>query len=213
MTTTPTLAQHERRALADSFEKLGPAAPTILPGWTATELMTHLLVREGAPHLLVGTSLPISALKNRAQERIASLEDLPWDERVSRFRSGPPALSLFKVADSWANGIEHLVHHEDLLRAQHDWSARELSAELNEQIMARLRVLSRGIVRVHAAVTLRSGHGEFTTGRPRSAARITVTGTPTELALWAFGREDVAQVTVEGNHAGLKALADGKRGG
>ncbi|WP_341855383.1 maleylpyruvate isomerase N-terminal domain-containing protein [Brachybacterium sp. GPGPB12] len=41
------LESDEREALAASFAALGPAAPTILPGWDAEDLLEHLV--RGSP--------------------------------------------------------------------------------------------------------------------------------------------------------------------
>ena len=53
-------AEHltERESLTRTFLDLGPQAPTILPGWDAEDLLEHLLLREGAPHLIAGRKLP-----------------------------------------------------------------------------------------------------------------------------------------------------------
>ncbi|MBA2322678.1 MAG: maleylpyruvate isomerase N-terminal domain-containing protein [Pseudonocardiales bacterium] len=52
------LASGERAALCDRFERTGPDAPTVLPGWRAADLLAHLLVRErqplASPGILIG---------------------------------------------------------------------------------------------------------------------------------------------------------------
>ncbi len=43
------LAQQERQGLCDLFVELGPDAPTLCDGWTASDLAAHLVVRERRP--------------------------------------------------------------------------------------------------------------------------------------------------------------------
>jgi hypothetical protein len=42
----PPFDAQERRALCDLFEELGADVPTLLNGWTANDLATHLVLRE-----------------------------------------------------------------------------------------------------------------------------------------------------------------------
>ena len=42
----PALDTLERLGLCSLFDELGPAAPTLLGGWTAHDLAAHLVLRE-----------------------------------------------------------------------------------------------------------------------------------------------------------------------
>ena len=44
-----SIAQDERAGLAADLSRLGPDAPTLCKGWTARDLLTHLLLRENDP--------------------------------------------------------------------------------------------------------------------------------------------------------------------
>ncbi len=209
------LVPAERDQLCDLFERTGPAAPTLLPGWRAEELLAHLLVRErqpmASPGILVG---PLSGITEAAMRTYASR---PWSRRVELLRSGPPLWSPFRLGpvDERANLLEFVVHHEDLARAQPGWSApRPSSPEREGTLWSALRLIARVMYR-HSPVGVRLRHPT----RERSAeisARpgrglVTVSGMPSELVLHAFGRE-VGQVRLEGAAPDVEALTASPRG-
>src|SRR5690625_404315 len=78
-----------RESLSAAFLDLGPRAPTILPGWEAAQLLSHLLLRERYPHLQIGRMLP-SGLGRGAAAAVEQLEASPWQEQVELLRNGPP---------------------------------------------------------------------------------------------------------------------------
>ena len=212
MSRASSLARVEREALAASLLRLGPQAPTILPDWDARDLLVHLLQREGAPQVMLGSALPVAALRDRAQAAEARLRERPWPELTERFASGPPRFSPFQLVDTQANGIEYLVHHEDLLRAQPDWRPRTLTPQLEAEALRRLRPLARVMVRVPVEVILLSAHGSIRVPTRSPQGTVRVTGSATELALWAFGRDQHARVAVDGSPEAVTALASGTRG-
>lgn len=195
---TSTLAQRERHALADLLLEVGPEARTVIDEWSAYDLAAHLWVRENDPLALVGVSG--GPLAKVAEARMARAQQkYPFPELVERVRSGPAVTSWARPVDPAANTLEYLIHHEDLRRAPGaERPVREMRPEDDAEIMQRLRplaamMLGRGSVRtvlvdVGTGQTVEAGRGE----------RVTVTGRPTELALYAFGRERVAQVEVAG---------------
>lgn len=206
------LAALERARLADLFEQLGPQAPTILPGWTAEDLLDHLLVREGAPTAMLDAERG-GLLSVWASGRRRRLTDGDWTAKVARFRQGAPRTSLFRPLDRLANGAEHLIHHEDLRRAQPGWRPRRFPRQEQEQIWALVARFAPVMARVKARLILVSplgGHrvGRGGPGRPS----IRVHGDPCELLLWIYGRDDVAQVRISADDAGRRALAAGRRG-
>ena len=58
------LAGRERAELSDEFDRVGPDRPTLCAGWSARDLLAHLLVRErvpwGAPGILVPALAPVT---------------------------------------------------------------------------------------------------------------------------------------------------------
>src|SRR5262249_55786523 len=117
MTDCP-LDEHERRALCDLLDALGPEAPTLIEGWSADDLAAHLVVRER--DLLAGPCLvlpaPFRRFAERRRKRLTRERDFRW--LVVRVRSGPPR-GPFRLGwvRSLANLNEFFVHHEDLRRA------------------------------------------------------------------------------------------------
>ena len=69
---------------------------------------------------------------------------------VERFRSGPPAWSMFRMekVDTAANSAEFFIHHEDVRRAVDGWEPRALAPEHDEflwkMLSSRGKFLFRG---------------------------------------------------------------------
>ena len=194
---TSTLAQRERHALADLLAQVGPDAPTLID-WTTGDLAAHLWVREHDPIALVGISGGALAGVAEARMRRATRR-LGYPRLVEEVRSGPPRLSWARPIDAAANTLEYLVHHEDVRRAgAHAVAGRAMAEADNEEIMSRL---GRMVTPLLGRRGVRTVLVDEATGRSLSAGRgemVTVTGLPTELALYAFGRERVAYVEVLG---------------
>lgn len=198
---SPGLARAERAALLDLLTSVGPAAPTLCPGWTTHELAAHLVVRERQPlavpgYVVAALHPPAAWLEARAQGR--AYEDL-----LAALRTGPPLWSplgspLTPVYDA-TNLHEFFIHHEDVRRAC-GLGPRPLGAALEQALWTRLRVLTPVFLRrvQGGRVTLETpGARTLTTGRgDRSAV---VRGQVGELFLWAWGRP--AEITVTGDTA------------
>jgi uncharacterized protein (TIGR03085 family) len=205
-------AVQERRALAATLRGTDPDAPTLSGDWTAAQLAAHLVLRERSATELLGR-LPSPRLQRIAQRQIDKLvAERPYPEIVAAVETGPSwrdARFPIPTAPIWAlpvvrekaNLVEYLVHHEDVRRAQPGWTPRDLSAGLVDEIWRRLPVSIRLTMRqVPVGVAfVRAGDGEVRTPRgKRHGVRVTVTGEPVELLLFAFGRRSVAQVQVDG---------------
>ena len=67
-------------------------------------------------------------------------------------------------------------------------------------------------LKVPARVTLVSPRGGRQVGPRRAEGSLRVHGEVLELLLWVTGRDEVAQVQVQGDAAGLAALREGRRG-
>ena len=115
----PRFDAQERVELCDLFEEVGPAAPTLLPGWTTHDLAAHIVLRER--DLLAGPSIalpgPFQAFAERRRVRLKERRPYPW--LVDRIRSGPPP-GFFRLGwvRSYPNLNEFFVHHEDVRRPQ-----------------------------------------------------------------------------------------------
>jgi uncharacterized protein (TIGR03085 family) len=199
--SSPPLVDRERRELADLLAKLGPDAPTCCAGWTTAHLAAHLVVRDRRPDAMAGYAVegagkggPLVAWTHRTEDRLRTRT--PYDEVVARFRSGPWAWSPLAwppVAQA-LNVSEFAIHHEDVRRAQPDWTPRQLSREDQDTVWSAFGLYARRAAGRRGVVLRRSDVDGVET-RVGAAGR-TVEGEPLELLLWSAGRRDVARVTV-----------------
>lgn len=201
-------ASSERQGLCDTFERVGPDAPTLCSPWLTRDLAAHLVVRERRPDAAAGMWLPaLTGRLKHVQKGYASWE---WPRLVDEVRSGPPTWSPASLprVDEAINTAEFFVHHEDVLRGSPDWSARELSPELESALwgvvsktaqlkFARSRV---GVVLVSPPYGRRQVHSMTGLGT------VVVRGTPGELLLFLFGRRGVARVELSGSEEALAVM-------
>jgi uncharacterized protein (TIGR03085 family) len=210
----------ERRALAETLRRAGPDAGTLSGEWSTAQLAAHLVARERSVIELAGR-LPVPGLQRRSA---AVVDDLartrPYGELVDTFAAGPSwrdVMGPVPVAWLWtlppvrerANALEYLIHHEDVRRAAAGWRPRELPAGYVEVIWTQLHLLARMTLRaVPLGVVLRRPDGAEIRSRlvRRGATAVTVTGDPVELALFAFGRGEVAEVGFEGRPSDVEAV-------
>ena len=124
--------RRERYALCDTFEAVGPDAPTLCTPWRTRDLAAHLVIREGRPDAAVGLLVP--PLAQRAQRVQDGYAAGSWPELVERVRTGPPPWSptRFEAVDAVVNLAELFIHHEDVLRAAPGWEPRPLPADLEQ---------------------------------------------------------------------------------
>jgi len=196
----------ERAALSDTFADSGPAQPTLCEGWQTRDLLQHLVLRDAGPlpAVLIGTAA--------ARARVL---DAPWTDLIDRFRGGPPPGSPFRLpgADGAANLEEFFVHHEDVRRATPGWSRRALPDGIEDAIWRRLRMLTgrMSMRRVDVGVHVQRPNGEHAmlhAGRPG----VVVTGDPSELLMFVFGRQPAADVDLKGPAEACDRLRGAKLG-
>ncbi|GGQ64191.1 TIGR03085 family metal-binding protein [Streptomyces althioticus] len=201
-----THAKRERLLLADLLETAGPEAPTLCEGWTTRDLAAHVVVRERRPDAAGG--ILVKQLASRLERVTAEFLAKPYDELIGLIRTGPPRFSPFslKQVDEMSNVIEFYVHAEDVRRAQPDWTPRELDPVFQDALWSRLersaRLMGRG---VPTGLVLRRPDGQTTVAR-RGAPVVTVTGEPSELVLFAYGRQGAAKVELEGDENAVAQL-------
>lgn len=207
--STSTLAQRERRELADLLDAVGPHAPTLCEGWDTHDMAAHLWIRESDPIGMPGILLP--PLSGVTDARMQTLQqDLPYAELVDRVRRGPGRFSIFRPLDEAANTLEYFIHHEDVRRGAEDGTApRDLSIDDQAEILRRLAAMASQMLRprgvqielVPAGTTDAKVFGD-------SRGLVRVTGDPAELALIAFGRGRAAFARVAGSDRDIQLLAD-----
>ncbi|MFK0155531.1 TIGR03085 family metal-binding protein [Streptomyces sp. NPDC090499] len=206
-----TFAKRERLLLADLLETAGPEAPTLCEGWVTRDLAAHVVVRERRPDAAGGTM--IKQLAPRLEKVTAEFAAKPYEELIQLIRTGPPRFSPFqlKQVDEAANTVEFYVHTEDVRRAQPDWSPRELDPVFQEALWTRLertaRLLGRGLP---TGLVLRRPDGQTAVAH-RGAPVVTVTGEPSELLMFAFGRQNTAKVEVTGDENAIAKLNESRK--
>lgn len=202
-------ARIERQGLCDTFERVGPDAPTLCSGWLTRDLAAHLVVRERRPDAAVGMAVP--ALAGHLERVQHGYAGWGWLRLVEEVRSGPPSWSPASLerVDEAINTAEFFIHHEDVLRAAPGFTPRVLDAPLGAAIWKGLRAQSKLMLRgVTAGVELVApGFGRVTAKGPCGPGTAVVTGPPGELSLFVAGRQRVADVQVEGPDAAVAAIS------
>jgi uncharacterized protein (TIGR03085 family) len=200
-------ARAERSALCDLLVEVGPDAPTILEGWTTRDLAAHLVIRERRPDAAASVLVPL--LAKHAEDVRAREKERPWADLVERVREGPPVWNPMHLesVDTVTNTVEYFVHHEDVRRARPDWTARELSADL-------VAALTTAMGRMGGLLTRKAKVGLFLAPDDGERIRlrrgepiVTISGPIGECVLYAYGRKDVARVTLAGPDDAQAAVA------
>ncbi|MER6627116.1 TIGR03085 family metal-binding protein [Streptomyces sp. NPDC000987] len=205
-----TFAKRERLLLADLLETAGPEAPTLCEGWLTRDLAAHVVVRERRPDAAGG--ILVKQLAPRLERVMAEYAAKPYEELIQLIRTGPPRFSPFslKQVEEMSSTVEFYVHTEDVRRAQPDWTPRELDSVFQDALWSRLersaRLLGRG---VPTGLVLRRPNGQTTVAH-RGTPVVTVTGEPSEVLLFSYGRQSVAKVEVEGDQDAIAKLGASK---
>lgn len=201
-------AQAERQALCDTLLRLGPDAPTLCHPWRTRELAAHLRIRETRPDLAVG--MLVKPLEGRLDRAIEAKAQEDYETLVESVRSGPPRWTpaSLSLVDQALNTMEFFIHHEDVLRAQPDWRPRVLTpghevtvwGALVQAALLLYRRADVGVILETPLLVRHPAHG------PGQAGTVTIKGPVSELALFSYGRKDVARVTFDGAPAAVAAV-------
>ena len=192
---TLPLVRRERHALCDTALALGPDVPTLCGDWTARDLVAHLLVRENSMIGAAGIAFsPMAGLTERAMARAARA---PFPDMVEKLYD--PGITPYRLpgVERLTNTLEYFVHHEDLRRAQPGWVPRELPAadedELWKLLPGSAKLATRKVGRADRRTPHRTGPTQEATVR-RGDDPVVVTGRPSELVLFFFGRDQLHEV-------------------
>jgi uncharacterized protein (TIGR03085 family) len=212
MTKSARMSRTERTALCDTALQVGEDQPTLCEGWTVKDLVVHLLVRERSPGA-VGIALsPLAGLTEREMRRVGAQE---FTVLVERLRGGPPRWSPYAVPrlDATLNTLEFFVHHEDIRRAQPDWAPRDLSDEEQKLLWSMVRSAGKPLVRnAPAGVTLENATTGSRVVLKDASQPVVVSGLPSEVTLFAFGRQAEARVTLSGPDEAVALLTGASLG-
>ncbi|MFE9646515.1 TIGR03085 family metal-binding protein [Streptomyces sp. NPDC006365] len=206
-----THAKRERLLLADLLEASGPDAPTLCEGWNTRDLAAHVVVRERRPDAAGGAL--IKQLAPRLDRVMAEFAEKPYEELIQLIRTGPPRFSPFslKQIDEAANTVEFYVHTEDVRRARPDWTPRELDPVFQDALWSRLERTARLVGRgVPTGLVLRRPDGQTAVAH-RGAPVVTVTGEPSELLMFTYGRQNAADVELDGDKDAIAKLHETKQ--
>jgi uncharacterized protein (TIGR03085 family) len=202
-----TFARAERAALSELLKQVGPDAATLCEGWTTADLAAHLVTRERRPDAAPGIALP--AMRGWTERVRTRFKQRPYTELVHLIATGPPRVSLFGLipgVDELVNSAELFVHHEDVRRAQPGWAPRELPVAVEASLWSRLRQGGRLFFRrAPVGVRLQNPDGDTVTVKAGSPT-VTLTGRPSELLLYGFGRGAHARVEATGDEAAVARL-------
>ncbi|GAA1398380.1 TIGR03085 family metal-binding protein [Luteococcus peritonei] len=216
------LAHTERLALCDLLDEVGAEAPTLCEGWEAQDLAAHLWLRETDPLATPGIVIkPLAGLTERRMSQATT--KFSHSELVDKVRRGPGRLSVFSLPgmDEAANLAEYFVHHEDVRRAQAgEVEPRRLDPAIEDALWKRLSTMGRAMFRrcESSVVARRSdADGHLVEGLEPLVLKpgeptVTVTGTPGELLLLAFGRGRHARLAFEGAEGDVERLLETRLG-
>lgn len=149
------------------------------------------------------------ALEGYTERVQRSVADRPFAAVVDDVRTGPPIWSPFVVLDPFINLGEMFVHHEDVRRAGAGWTRRTMPAAVESRLWPQVRLIGRaGHRSAPVPVRVRTPDGRTATFKGGAGVGVTVEGAPSELLLYAFGRDqvDVEYVGSEDDIAAVKAL-------
>jgi uncharacterized protein (TIGR03085 family) len=206
-------AQAERSLLCDEFLRVGGDAPTLCEGWQTADLATHLVIRDGRPDLLIGSMLPV--VGGWAKGQIRAITALPWADLVESVRMGPPIYSPTAIppVDELVNHVEFFIHHEDVRRAQDDWSPRDLDAAQQRALWAALSRMARLMFRQSpVGVEVVSPQGRTRAKPVTPKGDVVLHGEAAELVLAAYGRRTHAKIEAIGSEEAIAALWSSKLG-
>ncbi|MEU5684345.1 TIGR03085 family protein [Streptomyces venezuelae] len=206
-----THAKRERLLLADLLEAEGPEAPTLCEGWRTRDLAAHVVVRERRADAAGG--LLIKQLAPRLERVQAEFAAKPYEELIQLIRTGPPRFSPFslKQIDELSNAVEFYIHTEDVRRARPGWTPRELDPVFSDTLWSRLERSARLVGRkAPVGLVLRRPDGQTAVAH-RGAPVVTVTGEPSELLMYVYGRQEVADVELDGDKQAIASLHDSKQ--
>ncbi|MFV0317193.1 MAG: TIGR03085 family metal-binding protein [Microthrixaceae bacterium] len=204
-------AQEERSLLCDLFTELGPEVPTLCEGWDAADLAAHLVVRERRPDAALGIlAAPLASHGEKVRREYARR---PFADLVVLVRSGPPALSMFGIpgVDRLANTMEYFIHHEDVRRAN-DMGPRDLDADLEAQLWSAMSRMAKMMMRKAPAGITFEAPGARRAELNGASPMVSVSGPVGELALFAYGRQAVAEVELAGPDAAVEAVRNASFG-
>ena len=200
-----SFVKRERNSICQNLRYLGPDKPTLCHGWSTKDLLVHLVVRENRPDAAAGLVVPF--LKSYTDSIYKKFNEKGFEDLITIFENGPKSPSPFTVAavDQLANTFEFLVHNEDILRAQPNYSPREFSEEDLNFLWSRFTKSAIFFMRrVKVGVVAKTEQGIYTLKRGEES--VTISGNLIDLIMFSFGRKENTSLQFEGNLQAIEKL-------
>lgn len=203
----PAFSRTERAALADLMDEVGPAAPTLSGEWKSHHLAAHIVLREG--HLTGPIGVVLPKVGDLSVARLVRSSN--YTELVDKIRNGPPVWSPYgwRQVERLVNTMEFYIHHEDVRRAREGWQVRDLTDSERGQVWGRVRVMARLLVRrapMPVVLQRTDKDASVTVNARKGDDPVCVSGLPSELALFCYGRGAQARVEFEGADDAITTL-------
>ncbi len=195
--STADIRDRQLDRCCDALAAVDADAATLCAGWSAHDLAIHLWCIKRDPLAWAGLVLPV--LSPLTQQR-AELIRRRWSyaELISHLRSESGSIACMPL-DRWEDHRhslgEYYVHTQDVARPN-SVPQPAPDAELQEALWLRAGAAARALRRrLPKGLVLQDPDGRRT--KPgRGHPDIVVTGAPTELICWVYGRQSEAAVTV-----------------
>lgn len=181
----------------DALAEVAATAPTLCEGWDAHELAVHIWVIKHDP--LSWPGIPLSSFAGLTRRRAKNFRQRwPYEELLKKLRreSGAIASLPFDGRQGHRHALgEFYIHTEDVRRAN-NFPRSTQTSETEAALWLRTREAGRYLwPRNQAAICFNSpGQESFTVGRGAPVTQ--VSGLPSEVFLWLYGRNEVADVDV-----------------
>lgn len=194
---TADLRDRQLRQCCDAFDQVSADAPTLCEGWSAHDLAIHLWTLKRDPLGWPGMVLPVlAATAAHRADRIR--RRWSYSKLVAKLRSEPGGIACmpFDRFEDHRHALgEYFVHTQDVARAN-CLPQEEPGKELEDALWLRVQVAARQLHRGRSSgLVLETTDGRSThvvEGVPMTI----VSGPPSELICWVYGREAAAGVTI-----------------
>ncbi|MEZ5094838.1 MAG: maleylpyruvate isomerase family mycothiol-dependent enzyme [Nocardioides sp.] len=181
--------------LCDVLDAVAPDAPTLCAGWTAHDVAVHLWILKRDPLGWPGVVVPALGAGRAARIR----RRWSYPDLVARLRREPGAIACMPP-DRWEDHRhalgEYWVHTQDVARP-HEIPQPAPDSALQEALWLRAQRAARALHRRTPGLVLARPDGQRAVVT-RGAGHRVVTGEPTELMCWVYGRTAHADVVVAG---------------
>ncbi len=194
---TAELRDRQHQRFCNALAAVAPDAPTLCEGWTAHDLAVHVWQLKRDPVTWPAEILP--PLRGLSRRRAADVKARwSYPDLVERLRAEPAAIAC--MPDDRFEGYRHslgeyYVHTQDVARAN-DLDRQPSEPDVQEALWLRVRRAGLALHWRTRGLVLARPDGRSVKVTP-GAPSLTVTGEPSELMCWVYGRTAVADVTLE----------------